>query len=86
VKQMVNDGLLVVFEGETSTLTGTTGLLGMVKASRAGLALAPDPADGMTIYRTQFPRTNAADRIPGRGFLVRAGRAELVQVALPGES
>lgn len=85
MKQMLNDGQLVVVEGETSTLSGTTGLLAMVKASRAGLALAPDPADGTIIYRTPFPRTNAADRIPGRGFLVRAGRAELVQVALPDE-
>jgi DNA segregation ATPase FtsK/SpoIIIE, S-DNA-T family len=75
-----------VVEGETSTLTGTAGLLGLVKGSRAGLALAPDSADGTTVYRTTFPRTSPADRIPGRGLLVRAGRADLVQVALPDES
>ncbi len=82
VKHMLNDGQLVVVEGETSTLTGSTGLLGAVKAARAGLALAPDQADGMTIYRTQFPRSSPAERIPGRALLVRAGRTMLVQVGL----
>jgi DNA segregation ATPase FtsK/SpoIIIE, S-DNA-T family len=52
-----------------------------VRRSRLGLFLLPDPDDGdllsVTLPRKPLPR------VAGRGYLVAAGAAELVQVALP---
>jgi S-DNA-T family DNA segregation ATPase FtsK/SpoIIIE len=73
-----------VVEGETSTLSSSYGLLGDAKSSRAGLALQPDPGDGTTVFRTNFPpRLNRADFPPGRALLVARGKTTLVQVGLP---
>jgi S-DNA-T family DNA segregation ATPase FtsK/SpoIIIE len=72
---------LVVAEGESSTLGGGAGLVGLVKRDRAGLALQPDQGDG-AIYRTNFPRVNRNAFPPGRALLVHAGRAETVQIGL----
>jgi S-DNA-T family DNA segregation ATPase FtsK/SpoIIIE len=71
----------IVFEGETSTLGGSYGLLGYAKSSRAGLALQPDQADGTTVFRTNFPRVQRRDFPPGRGLLVGRGQTEVVQMA-----
>jgi len=81
VKQCLADGHLVVAEGESTTLTSPMGLIAQLKSTRAGLALNPDPGDGSTLFRTNFPKLTAADMLPGRGLLVGGGRAELVQVA-----
>jgi DNA segregation ATPase FtsK/SpoIIIE, S-DNA-T family len=85
LKQCLADGHLVVAEGESTTLTSPMGLVGQVKSGRAGLALAPDPGDGQTLYRTAFPKLGATDLLPGRGLLVGLGKAHLVQVAMPPE-
>ena len=82
IKLVNAEGGFVVVEGESSGLTGTMGLLGLAKLSRAGLALSPDQGDG-NLFRTNFPRMNPNERLPGRGLLIRAGRTEVVQVALP---
>ncbi len=84
VKLLLAEDHLVVAEGETSTLSSSYGLLGLVKTSRTGLALQPDEMDGNMIFRTDFPRINRAEFPPGRAIFVRSGKAELVQVALPG--
>lgn len=83
VKLALANGCFVVGEGESSTLTNTMGLLGLIKASRAGLSLVPESSDGQGVYRTPFPRMSPSDRLPGRGLLVRGGRVEVVQVARP---
>ncbi|MCW2497075.1 MAG: hypothetical protein JWQ77_2999 [Jatrophihabitans sp.] len=75
---------LLVVDGETSALGSSYGLLGYAKASRSGLALQPEDTDGTLLYRTQFPRLARGAMPPGRALLVRLGKAELVQVALPG--
>ena len=80
VKLAIAEGQFVVLEGESSSLSGSMGLLGLAKTSRAGLALAPDQGDGV-LFRTAFPRMNANERLPGRGLLVRGGRTETIQVA-----
>jgi S-DNA-T family DNA segregation ATPase FtsK/SpoIIIE len=83
VKQCLADGHLVLAEGESSTLVSLGGLVGQLKSGRSGLALAPDPGDGPTIFKTPFPRLAPTDLLPGRGLLVGRGRADLVQLALP---
>ena len=83
VKGLRDSDSLVVCEGETSTLTSYAPLLQLVKASRQGIALQPDQLDGDPLFRTPFPRVRRADFPYGRGLLVRSGRAEVVQLAMP---
>jgi S-DNA-T family DNA segregation ATPase FtsK/SpoIIIE len=52
--------------------------------SRSGLALQPDGVEGQTVFRPSFPAFSRTDLPEGRGFLVERGRAEMLQVALPG--
>jgi S-DNA-T family DNA segregation ATPase FtsK/SpoIIIE len=87
VRQCLEQDLFVVGEGETSTLgVGGQGLIGVLRAGRQGLALAPATDDGLTVMRTPFPpRLNRADFPPGRALHVAAGRTAVVQVALPEE-
>lgn len=80
---LAEDHFLVV-EGEAATLTSPTGLLGLVKSSRRGVALQPDPGDGTPIFRTQFPRINRADFPPGRALLVGGGTTTVIQIATTG--
>jgi S-DNA-T family DNA segregation ATPase FtsK/SpoIIIE len=75
--------LLVIAEGETSTLTGW-GLMQAVKASKYGIALQPDDGDGDTLFGTAFPRSKRADFPTGRGFYVKGGRVYRVQMPTPG--
>jgi len=84
LRTCTSEGLPFVVEGETAGLTGNLGVLGQIKASRAGIALAPESSDGPSVYRTNFPpRLNRAEFPPGRGLLVRLGKAFVVQVAAP---
>jgi len=53
-----------------------------LRRSRLGIALRPDPDDG-ELFSTQFGRRERLAAIPGRGYLVADGEAELLQVALP---
>ena len=84
IKDCRDYGHLVIAEGENSTVGGTWGLLGGVKAARQGIVLQPDQMDGDTLLRTPFPRVNRSEFPPGRGFYVSGGKVERVQVALPG--
>jgi DNA segregation ATPase FtsK/SpoIIIE, S-DNA-T family len=87
IKLCLAENWLFVAEGETSTLSGSYGLLALAKSSRAGLALQPDSGDGITIFRTPFPsRLNRADFPPGRALLVGRGTTSVVQVGLPEDS
>jgi S-DNA-T family DNA segregation ATPase FtsK/SpoIIIE len=72
--------VLVIADGETSALSGYGQLMGVVKNSRTGLALQPDQGDGLSLYKTPFPRTTRADFPPGRALLVARGATEVVQV------
>jgi S-DNA-T family DNA segregation ATPase FtsK/SpoIIIE len=79
------EGLPFVVEGETAGLAGGIGLVGQIKASRAGIALQPETSDGAAVYRTNFPpRTNRAEFPAGRGLLVALGKTRVVQVAQVG--
>jgi DNA segregation ATPase FtsK/SpoIIIE, S-DNA-T family len=82
-KQCMADGQLFVAEGETSAFATGMGLIGQVKVARAGIALAPDPGDGSSVFKTTFPRLSGVEMPPGRGVIVRVGKAEVVQIGLP---
>jgi S-DNA-T family DNA segregation ATPase FtsK/SpoIIIE len=76
-------GVFVVAEGESGTLTSTMSPLPLVKASRYGLALAPDTQDGDRIFRTAFPnRLPRADFPVGRALFVHGGKTSVVQIGL----
>jgi S-DNA-T family DNA segregation ATPase FtsK/SpoIIIE len=70
----------VIGEGEVTGWTSGS-LASTLRAGRTGLSLQPDPYDGTSVFRTDFPRMKRAELPPGRGLLVRAGKTTLVQVA-----
>jgi S-DNA-T family DNA segregation ATPase FtsK/SpoIIIE len=76
-------GAPVLVEADTVTAPAAWQLFAELKTARAGIVLQPDEADGSVLFRTPFPRVPRADLPPGRGFLVEAGRAVRMQVALP---
>jgi S-DNA-T family DNA segregation ATPase FtsK/SpoIIIE len=86
IRQCLAQDVLVVAEGETTTLSsGSAGLVAMTKTSRVGIALAPDSNDG-GVLRTNFPpRLNRADFPPGRALFVAGGKTTVIQVGLPGD-
>ena len=81
VKVCLAEEHFVIAEAESSSLSSSFGLLGLVKSNRTGLALQPDQSDGTAVYRTNFPRINRAEYPPGRAIYVRSGKTEVVQVA-----
>ncbi|TWP54055.1 FHA domain-containing protein [Lentzea tibetensis] len=83
IQRCVHDERFVVVDGEATALQSNAGLAGAVKASRAGLALAPDVNDGAA-FRTTFPsRLRRTDFPLGRALHVTAGTTTVVQTGLP---
>jgi S-DNA-T family DNA segregation ATPase FtsK/SpoIIIE len=60
-----------------------TGWLRELRKEEHGLLLDPDPDVDGDILGVRLPRRSNPVYPPGRGYLVRRGAAELVQVALP---
>ncbi|MEO8519097.1 MAG: FtsK/SpoIIIE domain-containing protein [Dermatophilaceae bacterium] len=85
LKACLDEGQFVTAEGDTAFFGSNFGLPGLLKTSRAGLALQPDGIEGQTVFRASFPAVNGSDLPEGRGFLVQRGRPELLQVALAGD-
>jgi S-DNA-T family DNA segregation ATPase FtsK/SpoIIIE len=75
---------LVVAESETSTWQKAFMLAGPFKSGRNGLLLTPGDTDGDVLMSTPLGRIRRKDFPPGRGFLLTAGRATKVHLALPG--
>lgn len=74
--------LLVLAASTPALLTRYTGPLAGARQSRSGLLLGPSsPLDG-DVVGISLPRRRE-ERRPGRGLLVRRGRATAVQVAVP---
>ncbi len=83
VKLLVRGNGLVVSEGEIGQYR-RHGLLAQLNASRVGVLLQPEAGDGQDQLGARLPfRTRRSDFPPGRGYLVRSGRHELVQIAIP---
>jgi S-DNA-T family DNA segregation ATPase FtsK/SpoIIIE len=73
-----------IAEGEVTSWS--SGMLpSLLRASRTGLALQPDPYDGTAVFKTEFPRLKRSELPPGRGLLVRAGKTTLIQIAQAAE-
>jgi S-DNA-T family DNA segregation ATPase FtsK/SpoIIIE len=82
IKTHLAHGHLVIAEDETSVLGQMRPLLVAVKSSRRGLALQPEMADGLLVYKTEFPKWRRSECPPGRGLLVENGRGSLLQIAI----
>ena len=83
MKPLVDNDHFVIGEADPSALSSTMGLTGLIKSARSGIALAPDGAESSMIFKTNFPPLARIFMPEGRGVLVRRGKAEIVQVALP---
>ncbi|MCR3753758.1 FtsK/SpoIIIE domain-containing protein [Lentzea californiensis] len=82
VQRCVRDGHLVVGDGDAPTLQSSQNVLNALRASRTGLALAPESGDDT--FRTRFPpRLNRADYPPGRALHVVGGTTSVVHIGLP---
>jgi DNA segregation ATPase FtsK/SpoIIIE, S-DNA-T family len=83
VRACTKADVFLVAEGESGTLNGMMPPLPLVKSSRYGLALAPDPPDGDRIFRTAFPtKLPRIDFPAGRALFVHGGTTSVVQVGL----
>ncbi|MPY93895.1 MAG: hypothetical protein GEV08_12770, partial [Acidimicrobiia bacterium] len=72
----------VIAAGRADALRSSYGpWLRLVRQSRAGLLLVPDADLDGDLLSIRLPRRHAARLYAGRGYLVQAGDAELVQVA-----
>jgi DNA segregation ATPase FtsK/SpoIIIE, S-DNA-T family len=84
VKLATRKEQLVIGESESSTWSKAFMLAGPFKSGRNGLILTPGDSDGETLMNTSLGRIRRKDFPPGRGFLLTAGRASKIHVALPG--
>ncbi|MFW2339527.1 MAG: FtsK/SpoIIIE domain-containing protein, partial [Acidimicrobiia bacterium] len=76
------DDLHVIAAGRADALRGLyQHWTRQVRRCRLGVSLQPEPELDGDLWQTRFPRHGPAIRQPGRGYLVSAGRVELVQVA-----
>lgn len=76
------NGHLVVAEGEGPSWSAPWPLIMEIRNARTGLLLQPDQPEGDALLRTSLPRAKRADFPPGRGYWVRGGRAQKVQLPL----
>ena len=83
IKAVTRSGGMVVSDSDAMTYSRSYGLGVGANASRIGIMLQPDGADGSAFGADLPRRLNRADFPPGRGFLARGGRVVLAQVALP---
>jgi DNA segregation ATPase FtsK/SpoIIIE, S-DNA-T family len=83
IKTLASHGHLVIAEAESSALGASWPLLNAAKSARSGLALQPEQADGLLVYKTEFPKSRRSEFPAGRGLLVENGRVRLIQIAIP---
>ena len=84
IKPLVDNDHFVIGEADPSALSTSMGLPGLVKASRSGIALAPDGSESSMIFKTNFPPLARVVMPEGRGVIVRRGKSMIAQMALPG--
>lgn len=77
-------GIRVIAAVETrAALRAFGGLVPELRKHRQGLLLLPDPDVDGDLFGVRLPRRTGSAQTPGRGYLVRRGAFELVQVATP---
>lgn len=82
VKAIIDSEQLCVAEGDTSFFGSSYGLGGLIRGSRSGISLQPDGMDAQA-FATDYRGLPQNEMLEGRGYLIRRGRPELFQVALP---
>ncbi|WP_377010342.1 FtsK/SpoIIIE domain-containing protein [Cryobacterium melibiosiphilum] len=83
IKAARRAGVPVIAETDTVTAASAWQIYSELKTARAGIVLQPEETDGLSLFRTPFPRVTRSDFPPGRGILVDSGRVTRVQVAFP---
>jgi S-DNA-T family DNA segregation ATPase FtsK/SpoIIIE len=81
LRQFSNDGLHFVTAGLISSIRTNDELMKQIVASRYGLAL--DDSDSVMALGGRLKRSAAAELPTGRGYLVKSGLVEMIQVATP---
>ena len=82
LKSVVNSEQCVVAEGDSGFFNSNYGMSGALKSSRSGLSLQPS-GDEASAFAADYRGVSRDQLLEGRGFLVRRGNPELLQVALP---
>ena len=78
-------GLLLVAAGRNDGIrTGYSHWTRPLRRSRLGVLLRPDVDLDGDVLGASLPRRAPVAMVPGRGYVVNSGEAELIQVALPG--
>ncbi|MGO3320778.1 MAG: hypothetical protein ACTIL0_09760, partial [Microbacterium gubbeenense] len=73
---------LLLGDVDVSRATGGSGVMGLWKSGRQGIALKPDGMDGDSLFKVPFGRIKRAEFPEGRGMFVQAGRAVLTQMPI----
>jgi S-DNA-T family DNA segregation ATPase FtsK/SpoIIIE len=81
-KSVVNSEQCIVAEADSGFFNSNYGMAGSLKSSRSGLALQPS-GDEASAFTADYRGVSRDQLLEGRGFLVRRGNPELLQVALP---
>jgi DNA segregation ATPase FtsK/SpoIIIE, S-DNA-T family len=83
IKAARKANVLIVVETDLATGPAAWQIYSELKTARAGIVLQPEETDGVSLFRVSFPRGTRSEFPEGRGYLVEAGRATKLQVALP---
>jgi len=75
--------LLAESEASRAMSCSSSSFGGALRAARTGLFLHPDSHEGDSVFKTDVPGVVRAQTPPGRGYIVKGGRATLLQLALP---
>jgi S-DNA-T family DNA segregation ATPase FtsK/SpoIIIE len=81
-KALINSEQCVVTEADSGFYNSNYGMAGSLKTSRSGLSLQPS-GDEASAFAADYRGVSRDQLLEGRGFLVRRGNPELLQVALP---
>jgi S-DNA-T family DNA segregation ATPase FtsK/SpoIIIE len=82
IKAVVNSEQCVVAEADSGFFNSNYGMSGALRSSRSGVSLQPS-GDEASAFAADYRGVSRDQLLEGRGFLVRRGNPELLQVALP---
>jgi S-DNA-T family DNA segregation ATPase FtsK/SpoIIIE len=82
VREFVNSEQAVIGEADVTFFNSNYGLPGAFKASRSGVSLQPS-GDESTAFSSDYRGVSRDQLLEGRGYIVRRGNPELMQVAMP---
>ncbi|WP_105566204.1 FtsK/SpoIIIE domain-containing protein [Microbacterium halophytorum] len=80
IKAVADSDHMLIGDADVARAGGGSGVMGLWKSARQGIALKPDGYDGDSLFKVPFGRIKRADFPVGRGMFVQAGRAVLMQM------